>query len=199
VRAALIFIAAALAVWPATAAAQAPQGAHARADGAHDVLLDLPGARRVVPAGAAASGAVVGFGVGGVPSRSGATGASGVVVTAAGGFRAPVIVLLALTVADVAAIGAHAPAVSDTATGEVAPCRSTGGWVACLLTRPGAYAMAPADAAAADSRLDRALADMSAVAPSDQRPPALVLLVVLAAAIIGALVALAVEGDRNAS
>ena len=166
---------------------------HARARPAHDTTLSLDNVRLSVPAGAVASGAVVGLGAGGVPAPAGEPDAAGIVVTAAGGLRAPVAILVAVSGADRAVTAGGTPALRDTATGAHSPCLDAGAWAACPVTRPGAYLVGRTrhlPAVAGDPFLVRALAGLPPAQAPARRPTALILAVVVAAALAGALAAL---------
>jgi hypothetical protein len=60
---------------------------------------------------------VIAFGSGGVPAADGSLRSSGVIVSAAGGLQAPVVVLIAPTSDDRATVGSGTPALRDTAGG----------------------------------------------------------------------------------
>ena len=187
---------------PASASAQPPapraRNLHARAPEAGDTTLALENVRLYVPAGAVAGGTVIGLGVGGVPGPEGATGPTGVVVTAAGGFRAPLVVLIALSVVDRAAIAGQTPALVDTAGGGREPCVPAGPWIACPARRPGAYVVgATTDPLPSDQLLHRALATLPVDQRRTSRPLALVIGVILGAGLAGGAAALLL-GRRGA-
>jgi hypothetical protein len=156
---------------------------------------------------------VVGLGAGGVP------GGAGVIVTAAGGLHSEVAVLLSPNEADLAVIAAEGgtPALVDTTTGERRACLDTyrdgrtslpspsigggaggGGqrrWIACPVARPGAYLLGGTPAPpSSDPLLAGALARIPPSAASTRPPAWALVLIIAAAAGLGAAGALLLGG-----
>lgn len=176
-------------VRPPTVTAQEPvppaTSAHTRARDGVDTTLDVEHARLIVPAGAVTPGAMIAFGSGGVPAAGGDVRRSGVIVSAAGGFQGPVVVLIAATPEDRAAIGLRTPALRAAAEGAVYPCASEGSWVACSVSGPGAYVLEATDEPpSSDTLVQAALARVPA-ADDEGPPPLLVRLLIIACAAIG--------------
>jgi hypothetical protein len=196
--AAIVFLLLPLPVLAQSTAAPA-RSTHARAQGDRDLLLRLDSVALLVPAGAVAPGAVVGLGAGGVP------GGAGVIVTAAGGLHSEVAVLLSPNEADLAVIAAEGgtPALVDTTTGERRACLAairSGGegrprWIACPVARPGAYLLGGTPAPpSSDPLLAGALARIPPSAASTRPPAWALVLIIAAAAGLGAAGALLLGG-----
>lgn len=129
------------AVADAQEAAPAPSSVHARARTGSPTTLAIGNARLFVPDGAVAADAVVAFGSGGVPNSDGNVRRSSVVISAAGGLKAPVAVLIEPTPVDRASIGTATPALREAAAGSVYPCATSGRWYVCPVSGAGAYSL----------------------------------------------------------
>jgi hypothetical protein len=129
---------------------------HGRAGTDDNLLLRVGHVRLVVPPGAVADGAVVGLGVGGVPNGAVRWPTTSVVVTAAAGLAAPLVVVIAPQAADLAWTEQGTPVLRDVATGERQGCLAESGRFACAVLRPGAYVL---DRDGGGPRNDDALAE----------------------------------------
>jgi hypothetical protein len=174
---------------PPTVVAQEPAppstSVHTRARDGVDTTLDVEHARLIVPAGAVTPGAMIAFGSGGVPAAGGDDRPSGVIVSAAGGFLAPVVVLIEPTPEDRAALGSRTPALRATADGAHNPCASEGSWVACPVPAPGAYVLEETDEPPSTDPLVQAALASAPSAGDEGPPPLLVRLLIIAGAAIG--------------
>ncbi len=196
-----LLLAALTALLPGLAAAQpggyAARSVHTRARPDGGTILDAGNVRLFVPAGAAAPGAMVGLGVGGVPLPGSYPGATGIVVTASGGLRGDIAAIIAPTAADRAVVGARTPALADAAGGARSPCMDAGLWLVCPVARPGAYIVDATDAPGSDSGLLReALAHAPVPAAGSGRSIGQIAALVAVAALIGAAAALLLGRDQ---
>ena len=170
---------------------------HGRAHADQDLLLRLDSVVLLVPVGAVAPGAVVGLGVGGVPDAAGVLRGTGVIVTAAGGLHGDAAILLAPSAADRAVIAAEGgtAALVDTATGGRRACLGAGARVACPVGRPSAYVVGGVSGPPpSDELLTAALTRIPSTSGARRLPVWGLLLVVAAAAGLGAAGALLLGG-----
>lgn len=188
--------------WPLAIAAQEslplPASTHARARDGEPTTLALESARLFVPNGAVTPGAMVAFGIGGVPAPDGSLGRSGVVVSAAGGLHAPVAVLIAPTPIDRAAMANATPALRAPTDGTLHTCTSSRQWIVCPVPNPGAYLLDATDAPpSTDPLLGAALAGVPETAEDGRSGLMVRLLIIGAAAVGGGTIAWLLNRPRN--
>lgn len=143
--------------------AQAPQPATSifgRTHADRTLALAAAGVTLLVPPDATIHGATVMLGVGGVPAGDGSEDRLGVVITAAGGLRAPVFLLLGIEPGSSAMLSA-------TVDGADQPCESRDGILACRIATTGTYIYGRSGASPTAGVLDQAL-----TAARDAHPPA---------------------------
>lgn len=162
-----------------------PTSVHTRARVGVDTTLDVERARLIVPAGAVTPGSMIAFGSGGIPAAGGSLRQSGVIVSAAGGLLGPVVVLIATTPDDRAALGSGNPALRATAEDAVYPCASNGSWVACPVSRPGAYVLDATDQPPSSNPIVLEALSWIPEAGGDETAPFLVRVFIIAGAAIG--------------
>jgi hypothetical protein len=159
--------------------------AHTRARDGVNTILDVEHARLIVPVGAVTPGAMIAFGSGGVPTAGGGLRQSGVIVSAAGGFLGPVVVLIMPAPGGHAALGSGTPALRATAEGAVHPCAIGEQWIACPVPKPGAYVLEATDESPSSDPLVQAAFARVPAAGDEGPPPLLVRLLIIAVAAIG--------------
>jgi hypothetical protein len=183
-----------LVAWPLPLLAQ-PQSTsagavHARARAEADTVLSLMNVHLFVPREAVAPNAMIALGVGGVPAPDATMSRSGVVITAAGGFRAPVVVVVEPNEADYSVLALGTPALLNTAGGVRYPCGVDGVRVLCAVPTAGAYVLDVTDEPpASDPLLAAALAALPVAGHERSRPLLFVALIVIAAAAGGGAIA----------